>query len=138
VGGWLVFIPPLVMIVMTALVLIIRSDTVKIAGIWILGGPWIAVVIGPVYSALQTYQVDRRIAGDDNFRGPQRKLAHAINSGDAALVRTLIPLAGDLNKQYREETLLSFAIDKLPMHSSPDSAASLEIVRLLRGRRECR
>src|SRR5262249_475348 len=97
---WLVFIPPIVMIVIAAVVLIARSDVTKIVGITILVFPWFPVAIGPVVSKIQDYMTDRSIAGDDRFGGKQRELAHAITARNADLAKTLIPQAGDLNKQY--------------------------------------
>src|SRR5207247_262000 len=79
VGGWLILIPPVIMIVLAILVLTIRTDAVKILGAGILAFPLIAIVVGPVYSAIDDYLVQRSIAGDDDFRRPaQRNLAHAI------------------------------------------------------------
>jgi hypothetical protein len=135
VGAWLIAMPPFVMIVLAALVLITKSEGVKIAGICLLGFPWVSVVVGPIYSALQNYQVERSIAGDNDFRKePQRKLAHAMTARDAALAKTLIPLAGDLNRQYGEETLLHFAVANahdLTQLDAPVPTASLDIVKAL-------
>jgi len=135
VGGWLVVIPPILLLILTGAVLITRSEAVKMAGIYILGTPWVMSVVGPVYSSVQSYLSDRRIAGDDSFTGgPQRKLAHAIKARDAALAKTLIPLVGDLNRQYRDQTLLLFAVDNAPDLTKSDwlvPAASLEIVQAL-------
>lgn len=134
VGGWLMFIPPLVMIVIGALVLITGSNAVKMAGVYILGFPWIAVIAGPIVSAVQHYQVERSLAGDDDFRGPQRKLAHAIQARDVALAKSFLPLAGDLSKRHGDDTLLHFALVNAPdrtIFGSPVPAASVEIVAAL-------
>ena len=131
VGGWLVFIPPVALVLIATVVLIARSDAAKMAGIALLGGPWVFVVIGPAYDALQSYLSDRRLAGDADFHGPSRKLAHAIQARDLALVQQLIPLAGDLNRQHGKETLLDFAVSNAPDPTKGDRpvpAASLEIV----------
>ncbi len=135
VGGWLAVIPPVVLVLLVVLALAVRTESVKIAGIWILGVPWIGVIAGPIYSAIERYQTDRSIAGDNDFRrAPQRKLAHAIQDRDVAAVKTLIPQAGDLNKQYGNETLLSFAVFNAPdrtQSGSPVPPTSIEIVRAL-------
>jgi len=94
----------------------------------------VMIVVGPVFSSVQNYLTDRRIAGDDSFGGTQRKLAHAIKARDAALAKTLIPLAGDLNRQYGDLTLLLFAVDNAPDLTKSDwpvPAGSLEIVKAL-------
>lgn len=132
VGGWLILIPPIVMAILAAAVLITPSDAVKMVGIYVLGFPWVGIVLGPVYSAFQNYQTERSLAGDIDFRGPQRKLAHAIKAHDAALVKSLLPSAGDLNLQYGDTTLLLFAVDNAKEQFSSDAPippASLEIVR---------
>jgi len=111
VGGWLLIIPPVVMAILAAAVLITNTDFAKWAGVWVLGIPWIGLVVGPIFSQFQHYATVRRLAGDDSFRRPaQRKLAHAIAAHDAALAKSLIAGAGDLNKVYRGETLLRFAV----------------------------
>jgi len=135
VGGWLIFIPPILLLILTALVLVTRSEAVKMAGIYILGVPWVMIIVGPVYSPVQSYLTDRRIAGDDSFpSGPLRKLAHAIQARDAALAKSLIPLAGDLNRPHGDQTLLLFAVDNAVDTTQTDwpvPAASLEIVQAL-------
>jgi hypothetical protein len=134
VGAWLLFIPPVLMIILVAAVLVTKAEPIKMAGIAFLGFPWIAVAIGPVYSKLQDYQTTRSIAGDNDFHGVARQLAHAITARDSALVKTLIPKVGDLNQSHGETTFLLFALDKATDpgdRESPTSPASIEIVRSL-------
>ena len=112
VGGWLMLIPPILIVGLVALALINKSESVRMAGIVFLGFPWVMVVVGPLYSAYQDYMTDRRVAGDEDFHGASRKLAHAITAQDVPLVKSLIPQAGDLNQRHGEKLLLLFAIDK--------------------------
>jgi hypothetical protein len=127
VGGWLILVPPVLMAVLAILVLVFRTDAVKIPGIAILAIPLVATVVGPVYSAIDHYLVERSIAGDDDFRWPaQRNLAHAIKAHDVGLVKRLIPLAGDLNKQYGSETLLRFALTNAPDEARRTEGATRE------------
>lgn len=58
----------------------------------------------------QSYKLAHYRLGDDDFRGPQRELAHAILDRDLARVRQLLPAAGELNKIYGADTLLNFAV----------------------------
>jgi hypothetical protein len=110
VGAWLLFVPGVFLIVLGATALVTRSQAVMAFGIAIMASPLIAIVVGPIYGRFQKYQTERSLAGDDNFTGPQRKLAHAIRAQDVALVKNLTTSAGDLNKLYRGETLLRFAV----------------------------
>src|SRR4026209_592693 len=111
VGGWLIAIPPLLLMILAGFVLVTKSDRAKLLGIVAMGLPLLQLVGGPVYSAIQSRRVDRSLAGDDAFRKPaQRNLAHAIHAHDAALALSLIPAAGDLNTVYHDETLLRFAL----------------------------
>jgi hypothetical protein len=111
VGAWVLAIPPLVLILVAAVVLVRKTDGAKLAGILVMGLPLIQLVGGPVYRGFQSRSVDRSLRGDDAFTRPaQRDLAHAIHAHDAALARSLIPAAGDLNAVYNEETLLRFAL----------------------------
>ncbi len=127
VGAWIVFIPPVFLALMAAVVLIFRTDHVKVVATGFLCLPLIQIAIGPVYSAWQNYQTDRSLAGDDTFVWPaQRKLAHAIRAHDAASVKSLIPGAGDINAQHKGDTLLWFALVNVDT-----SSASHEIVKLL-------
>src|SRR5215471_371086 len=134
VGGWLIFIPPIFMALIAAAVLFTRSDAVKMFGIYALALPWIGIVLGPIQSAIQNFQSERRLAGDDDFRGPQRALAHAIKARDAALAKSLISGAGDLNRLYGDTTVLLFAVDNAKdafASDKPVPPASLEIIRAL-------
>ena len=127
VGGWLVFIPPLLLIGLAAMVQIKKTDKAKMFGIVVLGLPLLQLVGGPVYSKFQSLGVDRSLRGDEAFRKPaQRNLAHAIHAHDAALAKSLIPAAGDLNTIYKDETLLRFALVNVDT-----SSGSREIVQAL-------
>ena len=53
VGGWLLWIPPVVLAVLGALVLITNSDSVKLFGIFLLGLPLLQMGAGLVYEALK-------------------------------------------------------------------------------------
>jgi hypothetical protein len=127
VGGWLIAIPPLLLMILAGFVLVTKSDRAKLFGIVAMGLPLLQLVGGPVYSAIQSRRVDRSLAGDDAFRKPaQRNLAHAIHAHDAALALSLIPAAGDLNTVYHDETLLRFALV-----NADSSAGSHQIVQAL-------
>ena len=68
-----------------------------------------------------------KLSGDDECRKPvQRNLSRAIKAADVALVKSLIPLAGDLNKKYNGETLLRLAVD-----NAEQPGAQVEIVKAL-------
>lgn len=133
VGGWLIFIPPIIMAILAAAVLITRADAAKWIGISFLAIPFVGMVVGPIYSRFQDYATDLRLAGNDSFRWPaQRKLAHAIHDHNTELAKSLIPGAGNLNKVYGDETLLRFAIDNA--HEFGKASAfpgSAEIVKAL-------
>jgi len=133
VGGWLMLIPPILIVALVALALINKSESVRMAGIIFLGFPWVLVIVGPLHSAYQDYMTDRRIAGDADFHGISRKLAHAITARDVTLVKSLIPQAGDLNRQHGEQTLLLFAIDKAKNSTTAGEVipAGVEIVQAL-------
>ena len=127
VGAWLLALPPLVLIGLAGLVLVRKTDGVRLFGIVVMGIPLLQLAAGPVWSAYQRRSVDRSLAGDDAFkRPPQRDLAHAIHAHDAALALSLIPAAGDLNVVYNDETLLRFALV-----NADSSAASRQIVQAL-------
>jgi len=133
VGGWLMVIPPILIAGVVALALINKSESVRMAGIIFLGFPWVMVVVGPVYSAYQDYMTERRVAGDEDFHGASLKLAHAITAQDVALVKSLIPQAGDLNQPHGERSLLLFAIDKAKGSAAHGEVtpAGVEIVQAL-------
>jgi hypothetical protein len=127
VGGWLIGIPPLLLLLLAVIVLVKKSDAVKLAGIAIMGFPLLQIALGPLWGVLERHRTDRSLAGDETFTRPaQRKLAHAIHAHDLALVKTLIPGAGDLNREYRGETILRFAIV-----NADSSTASRQIVKAL-------
>ena len=89
VGAWLIYlVPPLFLGIPLAIVLIGRSSQATLAGLIFMAWPVIPLTIGPLYSALDSAASDHRRAGDFNFLWPsQRKLAHALQAHDAALVR---------------------------------------------------
>src|SRR5262249_18846408 len=124
VGGWLIAIPPILLLLLAVIVLVKKSDAVKLIGIAVMGLPVLQIALGPVWSAFERHRTDRSLAGDDTFTRPaQRKLAHAIRAHDVALVKNLIPGAGDLNQVYNGETLLRFAIG-----NADSSKASRQVV----------
>lgn len=134
VGAWIIFIPPLIMILLAVLVFLTKSPRIVTAGIYILGMPWFSLVAGPIQSAIQNYQTDRRISGFSDFRGPARELVKAITARDAARVQEWIPRVGDLNRQHGEDTFLHFAVSNARDTSQSPAVvppASLEIIQLL-------
>jgi hypothetical protein len=117
----------LLLAALAAIVLITHSDKAKMAGIVFMAMPLVQIVVGPIYTAWQSHQTDRRLDGDEAFRRPaQRNLAHAIRAHDVALVRSLIPGAGNLNLRYHDETLLSFAV-----YNGKNEPGSVEVVQAL-------
>jgi hypothetical protein len=122
VGGWLVYVPPILLAIPLLVVVIGRSKNATLVGLIILLTPVVPAVLGPIYSALQNYRADRDIAGDLNFFLPsQRKLAHALSAHDVEQVKTLLPRAGNLNAKHFGQSL--YKADKSP--------ASLEIVKAM-------
>lgn len=127
VGATVLVIPAVILIVVGVIGAMGKSDGVKLVCTVFLAMPLVQAALGPLYTAYTNHQTDRSLTGDDTFRKPaQRELAHAIKAQDVALVRRLIPGAGDLNRQYEGETLLRFAI---PVGDS--SEASQQIVKAL-------
>src|SRR5882724_5514714 len=128
VGAWLIFaVPPLMLGVPLAIFLLSKSDHARQYAVFALAFPLIQIAIGPLYSRFQSFQTDRRLAGDTTFFRPaQRKLAHALRTHDAALVQRLIPAAGDLNQKHFDDSLFRFALV-----NADSSGASLEIVRMM-------
>ncbi|MEO7653966.1 MAG: hypothetical protein ABIZ80_26200, partial [Bryobacteraceae bacterium] len=93
----------------------------------LLVAPFVMAALSPLDSIFRNYQTNRRLQGDDAFRKPaQRNLAHAIKAGDVATVKSLIPLAGDLNQQYNGETLLRFAV-----YNAESPTAGIPVVKAL-------
>ncbi len=127
VGGWLVLIPPVFFAILAAVVLIVRSDKVKIYGIVCMALPLVQLAVGPLYQKLQDLQTDSRARGDATFFWPsQRGLAHAIVEHDVRRVRELIPRAGDPNTLHHGQSFLNFAIGK-----AEKAPGSVEIVQAL-------
>jgi hypothetical protein len=128
VGGWLVYVvPPILLAIPLAVVLIGRSHNANLCGLVLVAWPIVPVVVGPIYSAFDNYCTDRRVAGDFNFFLPsQRKLAHALTAHDVARVRELLPHAGDLNADHWGESLFAFGLS-----NSDKSDASVEIVKAM-------
>ena len=128
VGAWLIFaVPPLMLGVPLAMFLLGKSDHARQYAIFALALPLIQIAIGPLYSVLQNFQTDRRLAGDTTFFRPaQRKLAHALRVRDAALVKRLIPAGGDLNERHWDDSLFRFALV-----NADNSSASLEIIKMM-------
>lgn len=111
VGAWIVVLPPLFLGALAAVFSYSQSDTVRISCTVLLAIPLIQMALSPVHAGILRFRVNRSLAGDDDFRGQRRELAHAIRAHDAARVRALIPQAGDLNGPGAEgETLLRFAL----------------------------
>jgi len=128
VGGWLVYlVPPMILGIPLAIVWIGRSAQATLAGLLFMAWPLIPLTIGPLYGALQSMSSDHRIAGDFNFFWPsQRKLAHALQAHDAALVRDLLPQVGDLNATHWGQSLFAYGLNNLDQ-----SPASTEIVKAM-------
>ncbi len=127
VGGWLLLFPPVLLAGLLAFVLFTRSDATKLMGIVLMGLPLVPIAAGPFFSAWDNHQTQRSMEGDDDFTQPaQRNLAHAIRAHDAALVRSLIPGAGNLNTVYNGETLLRFAV-----YNTGKAPGALEVVQSL-------
>jgi len=126
VGAIVLFIPPIGLLILGAVVYFAGTEQAARTGLTLLGLQLVPFVVGPIYSKVMSLRVDRSLLGDDSFRGPQRALAHAIKAGDLAAVKELLPKAGNLNQAYGAgETLLRFAV------SNVGSGSSLEIVRAL-------
>ena len=111
---------------MGAVVFFSKSEDTARACPIMLGLQVVPFVLGPIYSAFEDYQTNRSLQGDDTFRGPQRALAHAIKAGDLAKVKELIPSVGNLNKEYKSESLLRFAV-----FNNDLNGLTLEIVQAL-------
>jgi len=128
VGAWLIFaVPPLMVGIPLALFLFSKSDYAKQYAIFALAFPLIMIVLGPVFSRIQDFQTERRLAGDTTFFWPaQRKLAHALRAHDVALVKSLIPAAGDLNQRHGDDSLFRFALV-----NADKSTASVEIIKAM-------
>lgn len=127
VGAWVIAIPPILLLLLAGIVLSVKSDGVKLMGIAIMGLPLLQIAVGPAWSAIQRHRLDRNLAGDESFTQPaQRNLAHAIRAHDVALVKSLIPDAGDLNREYNNETLLRSALV-----NADSSSASRQVVQAL-------
>ena len=119
------------MLVLAIAVVLSKSDAPKWVGVILFSMPLVQLVASPLYEAATKYRVNRGVPGDDDFRNPaQRKLANAIAAGDLALVRTLIPHAGNLNKPGESgEMLLRFAVGRTI--SSNGDQAQMQIVKAL-------
>jgi hypothetical protein len=128
VGGWLIYVvPPIMLGIPLAIVLIGRSRNATLCGLIFVAWPLVPVIVGPVYSVLDNFWTDRSVAGDLNFLWPsQRRLAHALQAHDLAQVRTLLPKAGNLNQEHRGQSLFAFALDNVDK-----SDASLEIMKAM-------
>jgi hypothetical protein len=128
VGAGVVLIAvPILLGIPLIIVLVGRSPYAALYGIVLLSWPLIGAVVGPIYSALQSFQAQRDLAGDNNFIRPtQRKLAHALRDHNVEQVRALLPSAGDLNAEHRGTSLFEFGMSNLDQ-----SAASEAIVRAM-------
>jgi len=128
VGAWLIFVvPPILLGIPLAVVLIGRSKSASLAGLCVLCWPLIMAVVGPVYTAFDRIRSEHASAGDFTFlQTSQRQLAHALRAHDAALVRMLLPKAGDLNAKHGGESLFGYALK-----NADRSSESLEIVRAM-------
>jgi hypothetical protein len=127
VGGWLVFIPPVIWAILALLFYSTDSPSKQLTYTVLLALPLIQVVVGPIYEKVQDAWWEHGRSGADYFSGPQLKVAHAIYDHDVERVKQLIPGAGDLNKPYGSEmTLFDFA-----MSNADDTDASFEIIRAM-------
>jgi hypothetical protein len=52
VGAWLIFVPPILLLIPAAVVLIWNSDSVKMGGIFCLGVPLLQITFGAIYGLL--------------------------------------------------------------------------------------
>jgi ankyrin repeat protein len=127
VGGWLIFIPPVIWAILTLLFYSTDSPSKQLTYTVLLALPLIQAVFGPIYETVQNAWWERGRAGADYFSGAPLKLANAIYDHDVERVKLVIPSAGDLNKPHGSGmTLFDFA-----MSNTDDSDASLEIVRAM-------
>ena len=127
VGGWLIFIPPVLWAILTLLFYGTDSPYKQLTYTVLLALPLVQAVVGPIYETVQNAWWERGRAGADYFSGAPLKLANAIYDHDVERVKRLIPTAGDLNKPYTSQTtLFDFA-----MSNTDDSDASLEIIRTM-------
>ncbi|HEU4683602.1 MAG TPA: hypothetical protein VFS39_03770 [Nitrospira sp.] len=127
VGGWVIFIPPVVWALLAWLFYATDSPSKRLAYTVVLALPLIQAVVGPVYDRVRDAWWEHGRSGADYFSGPQLKLANAIYEHDVERVKTLIPEAGDLNTGDRGQmTLFDFA-----MTNTDDSDASFAIIEAL-------
>lgn len=127
VGGWLIFIPPILWAILALLFYGTDSPSKQLTYTVLLALPLIQAVVGPIYETVQNAWWERGRAGADYFSGAPLQLANAIDDRDVERVKRLLPTAGDLNKPYANETtLFDFA-----MSNTDDSDASLEIIRAM-------
>lgn len=111
VGAWILLVPPVVLAAAAMVFHFSSSTMVRWACLALLAYPLVLLAAGPVVRVFQDRRVQRSLAGDDDFpRGPFRELAHAIRAEDAATVRRVLPVAGDLNRHFGGDTILRFAV----------------------------
>ena len=127
VGGWLIFIPPVIWAILALLFYRTESPSKQLTYTVLLALPLIQAAVGPIYETVQDAWWERGRAGADYFSGAPLKLANAVYDHDVERVKRLMPAAGDLNKPYGSKmTLFDFA-----MSNTDDSDASFDIIRAM-------
>ncbi len=77
---------------------LLRSDGLRAAAFVVLLLLSVPLLISSAGSAIKTIREERQFSGKAYFSGPALDLAQALVKQDAALVKQLIPAAGDLNQ----------------------------------------
>jgi hypothetical protein len=115
-------------IVITACIFpLLRSDGLRIAALIFLLLPSVPLLFSSVTQAVTTVQSQRDFGGSAYFEGPALDLAQAIVQHDVALVKQLIPAAGDLNQPHgRGVTLWQWGVLR-----RDGTEASFDILRAL-------
>ena len=94
-------------IVITAIAFcLLRSEGLRIAAFVVLLLPSTLLVYSSAAAAVNAVREERQFSGSAYFQGPALELAQAMVKRDAALVRQLIPAAGDLNQPHGGGTTL--------------------------------
>jgi len=127
VGGWVLLLLPVIWGILALVFSQYNSPSAQLLCTVLLALPLIHLAVGPAYTGIQRAVWEQGWRGADSFSGAQLTLANAIYDHDVERVKQLIPVAGDLNTTYRNDTtLFDFAIS-----NTNDSDASFEIVRTM-------
>jgi hypothetical protein len=106
---------------------LLRSDGLRIAALIVLLLPSAPLLFSSVAAAFKTIHEQRQFSGSAYFQGPALELAQAMVKHDAALVKQLIPAAGDLNQPHGGgATLWQFGVLQ-----ADNSEESIDILRTL-------